>query len=73
MRKIKLLKDDVANRQNTRVIAFNPSDVPPVMQSKHQPSVMFFAAVACGGKVVPSHFIEAGQKSEHRRLFEEPD
>ena len=30
----KFVVDEVANKQNTRIIAFNPSEVPPVMQSK---------------------------------------
>ena len=32
------------------------------MQSKNPASVMVFAAVASDGKVMPSHFIEAGLK-----------
>ena len=55
----KFVVDEVANRQNTRVIAFDPSEVPPVKQSKNPYSVMVFAAVASDGKVMPPHFIEA--------------
>lgn len=58
----KFVVDEVANRQNTRVIASDPSEVPPVMQSKNPASVMVFAAVASDGKVMPPHFIEAGLK-----------
>ena len=58
----KFVVDEVANRQNTRVIAFDPSKVPPVMQSKNPASVMVFAAVASDGKVMPPHFSEAGLK-----------
>ena len=52
----------VANRQTPRVIAFDPSEVPPVTQSKNPASVMVFAAVASNGKVMPPHFIEARLK-----------
>ena len=58
----KFVVGEVANRQNTRVIAFDPSEVPPVMQSINSASVMFFAAVANDGKVMLPHFIEAGLK-----------
>ena len=58
----KFVVDEVANKQNTRIIAFDPSEVPPVMQSKNPASVMVFAAVASDGKVMPPHFIEVGLK-----------
>ena len=58
----KFVVDEVANKQNTRIIAFDPSEVPPVMQSKNPASVMVFAAVASDGNVMPPHFIEAGVK-----------
>ena len=58
----KFIVDEIANRQNTRVIACDPSEVPPVMQSKNPASVMIFADVASDGKVMPPHFIEAGLK-----------
>ncbi|KAF2352619.1 hypothetical protein FHG87_016621 [Trinorchestia longiramus] len=58
----KFVVDEVANRRNTRVVAYDPSEVPPVMQSKNPASVMVFAAVASDGKVMPPHFIEAGLK-----------
>ena len=58
----KLVVDEVPNKQNTRIIAFDPSEVPPVMQSKNPASVMVFAAVASDGNVMPPHFIEAGVK-----------
>jgi len=58
----KFIVDEVANRQNTRVIACNPSEVPPVMHSKNPASAMVFAAVASDGKVMPPHFIQAGLK-----------
>ena len=45
----KFVVDEVANKQNTRIIAFDPSEVPPVMQSKNSASVMVFAAVAGDG------------------------
>ena len=37
----KFVVDEVANKQNTLIIAFDPSEVPPVMQSKNPASVMF--------------------------------
>ena len=58
----KFVVDEVANKQNTWIIAFDPSEVPPVMQSKNPASVKVFAAVASDGKVMPPHFIEAGLK-----------
>ena len=58
----KFIVDEVANCQNTRLIACDPSDVRPVMQSKNPASVMVFAAVASDGRVMPPHFIEAGLK-----------
>lgn len=58
----KFVVDEVANKQNTRILAFDPSEVPPVMQSKNPASVMVFAAVASDGNVMPPHFIEAGLK-----------
>lgn len=36
----KFVVDEVANKQNTRIIVFDPSEVPPVMQSKNPASVM---------------------------------
>ena len=58
----KFIVDEVANRQNTRVIACDPSDVRPVMQSKNPASVMVFAAVVSDGRVMSPHFIKAGLK-----------
>ena len=58
--KKKFVVDVVANKQNTRIIAFDSSDVPTVMQSKNPASVMVFAAVASDGKVMFPHFFEAG-------------
>ena len=58
----KFIVDEVANRQNTRVIACDPSDVRPMMQSKNPASVMVFAAVASDGRVMTPHFIKAGLK-----------
>ena len=58
----KFVVDEAGNKQNTRIIAFDPSEVPPVMQSKNPASVMVFAAVASDGNVMPPHFIEAGVK-----------
>ena len=58
----KSIVDEVGNRRNTRVIACNPSEVPPLMNSKNPASVMVFAAVASDGTVMPPHFIEVGLK-----------
>ena len=58
----KFIVDEVANCQNTRVIAYDPSDVRPVMQSKNPASVMVFAAVASDGRVLPLHLIKTGLK-----------
>jgi len=58
----KFVVDEVANRRNSRVIALNLSEVPPVMKSKHPASSMVFGAVASDGRVMPPHFIKAGLK-----------
>ena len=34
--------DEVTHGQNIRVVAFNTSDIPPVMQSKNQASDIIF-------------------------------
>ena len=56
----KFVVDEVANRRNSRVIASNPDDVSPVMNSKNPASVMVFGAVASDGRVMPPHFIPPG-------------
>ena len=55
----KFMADEMTNCRNSKIIAYNPSDVPPVVQSKHPASVVVFVAVASDGKVMPVHFIEA--------------
>ena len=66
--------DEVANRQNSRVIAASPAEVPPVLESKHPASVMVFGAVACDGRIMPPHFVPAGQRigtTEYLAILEE--
>ena len=58
----KFIVDEVADRQNTRVIVCNHSDVCPVMQSKNPAPGMVFAAIVCDGEVMPPQFIESGLK-----------
>lgn len=58
----KFVVDAEVNRQNSRVIAVDPSEVPPVFHTKNPASVMVFGAVASDGSVMPPHFIEAGLK-----------
>ena len=53
------MADEMTNRRNSKIIAYNPSDVPPAVQSKHPASMVVFVAVASDGKVMPVHFIEA--------------
>ena len=70
----KFVVDEVANRRNSRVIASNPGDVPPVMISKNPASVMVFGAVASDGRVMPPHFIPAGERigaEEYLAILEE--
>ena len=62
----KFVVDEIANKQKTRIIAFNPSEVPPVMQSKNPASVMVFAAVASDGKVMPPPSSKRALKSTQR-------
>ena len=40
----KFIVDEVGNRRNTRVITCNPSEVPPLMNSKNPASVMVFCS-----------------------------
>ena len=54
--------DAEVNRRNSRVIGYSPSDVTPVLQTKHPASVMVFGAAASDGGVMDPHFIEAGVK-----------
>ena len=49
----KFIVDEVANRRNCGVIALNPSEVPPIMQSKNPASIMVFRGIASGGNVSP--------------------
>ena len=65
----KFVVDEVANKQNILIIAFNPSEVPPVMQSKNPASVMVFAAVASDGKVMPPHSSKRALKSTQREYL----
>ena len=58
----KFIVGEVANHQNTQVIACYPSEVPPVMQSRNPASVIIFAAVENDGKMIPPHFIKGGLK-----------
>ena len=66
--------DEVTNRQNSRVIATSPAEVPPVLESKHPASVMVFGAVAGDGRVMPPHFVPAGLRigtTEYLGILEE--
>ena len=70
----KFMVDEMTNRRKSRIIAYNPSDVPPVVQSKHPAFVMVFGAVASDGKVMPAHFIQAGLKvntEEYPKILKE--
>ena len=70
----KFVVDEVSNRHNARVIAQDPSKVPPVMQSKNPASVMVFGAMAGDGRVMPPHFIEAGLKintTEYMKILQD--
>ena len=58
----KFIVDAEVNRQNSRVIATDPSNVPAVFQAKNPASVMVFGAVASDGSAMPPFFIEAGLK-----------
>ena len=49
----KLIVNEVAIRQNTRVFACHPSDASPVRQNKNPASAMVLAAVASDGQVMP--------------------
>jgi transposase len=69
----KFVVDEVTNRQNSRVIAYDPSEVPPVLQSKNPASAMVFGAVASDGRLMPPHFIAAGLKintAEYMKILE---
>ena len=60
--------DEVANRQNSRVIAASPAEVPPVLESKHPASVMVFGAVACDGRIMPPSFRTCRTEDRHHRV-----
>ena len=49
--------DVEVNRRNSCIIAFNPSDVPPVFQTKNPASFGVFGAAASDGSVMNPHFI----------------
>ena len=56
----KFIVEEVANRRNSRVIAYCPDDVAPVMKGENSVSVMEFGAVTSDGRVMPPHFIPVG-------------
>ena len=56
----KFIVEEVANRRNSRVIAYSPDEVAPEIKGKHSASVMVFGAVASDGRIMPPHFIPAG-------------
>ena len=58
----KFTVDAKVNYRNSNVIAYDPSDVQPVFQTKNSTSLMVFGTVASDGSVVNSHFITAGLK-----------
>ena len=58
----KFVVDELANRRNSRVIALNPFEVPPVMQSKNPASIIVFGGIASDDYVTPPHFIKVGLK-----------
>ena len=60
--KKKFTVDAEVNRRNSRVIAYNPSDVPLVFQTKNPASLMLFGATANDGSVMNAHFITASLK-----------
>ena len=60
--KKKFVVGKVANWRNFRVIALNPSEVLPIMQSKNPASIMVFGAIASDGNIIPPHFIKVGLK-----------
>lgn len=66
----KFVVDAEVNRQNQRVIAFDPSDVPPVLQTKHPASAMVFGAVASDGTIMDPHFIKAGLRLGTKEYLE---
>lgn len=56
----KFIVEEVANRRNSRAIAYSPDEVAPVMKGKNPASVMVFGAVASDGRIMPPHFMPAG-------------
>ena len=54
--------DVEVNYRNSHVIAYDPSDVPPVFQTKNPASLKVFGAVVSDGRVMNPHFIAAGLK-----------
>ena len=56
-----MIADADVNDRNSRVIAYDPSDVPPVFQIKNPASLIDGAAVS-DVRVMNPHFIAAGLK-----------
>ncbi|CAI9718914.1 Hypothetical predicted protein [Octopus vulgaris] len=64
----KFMVDEVANRQNSRVMAYGPFQAPSARHSKNLASIMVVGAVTRDGKLMPPRFIEAGLKNQHSRV-----
>ena len=56
--KKEFIVDEAGNPGNMPVIDCNPTEVPPLMNSKNPATVKIFAGVTSEGTVIPSHFVE---------------
>ena len=66
----KFIEDAKVNRRNSRVIAYDPSDVSPVFQMKNPTSLMVYGAAASDRSVINPHFIVAGLKIGTKEYME---
>ncbi len=53
-------QDQKHNTQNNRWLAYNPKNIPRVMQTKFPQAVMVFGCVSSEGHVMPPHFFKEG-------------
>ena len=58
----KFTVDTEVNHKNSHVIAYDPSDIPPMFQIKNHASLMLFSTMASDGSITKPHFIVAGLK-----------
>lgn len=68
----KLTLDPEVNHRNSRVIAYDSSDVRPhpVFETKNPASVMVFGAVMSDGSVMDPHYTKSGLKNDTKEYLD---